>query len=313
VTGAGFTVRPGLRRSAHRDEDAWLDSAVDLLGLLARRAGLDDLSRTGVLDMGCGTKLTKAVLERGVPIGRYVGIDTSREVIDLLQANVADPRFAFHHISVHNELYNPDGRPLDALAGLPVGDERFDIICLFSVFTHLAPHDYAAMLRLLRPCAAPGAHLVFSLFVNEDSGTGFGLMDAGAPGAAAQQRLADEVARQLASGDEGAHDRFSRALAERLATGDDEVRERLEAELRRRGTTGGDGAAPPPAAPDAPAFVDLDPAQPLMYAVYSRRYAHQLIEGTGWVVEGLFPPGPNIQHHFVCRPDRADPTPPEPA
>jgi hypothetical protein len=50
---------------------------------------------------------------------------------------------------------------------LPVGPRRFDLICLFSVFTHLAPHDYVAMLRLLRQHATPDATLLFSLFLDD--------------------------------------------------------------------------------------------------------------------------------------------------
>ena len=42
---------------------------------------------------------------------------------------------------------------------LGVGDRTFDVITLFSVFTHLAPHDYKTMLRLLRPYVRPGGRL----------------------------------------------------------------------------------------------------------------------------------------------------------
>jgi hypothetical protein len=48
-----------------------------------------------------------------------------------------------------------------------MGRQQFDLICLFSVFTHLAPHDYVAMLRLLRRHATPDARLIFSLFVRD--------------------------------------------------------------------------------------------------------------------------------------------------
>ena len=44
---------------------------------------------------------------------------------------------------------------------------QFDLICLFSVFTHLAPADYVAMLRLLRRFAKPGGRL----FLHDASST----------------------------------------------------------------------------------------------------------------------------------------------
>jgi hypothetical protein len=49
-------------------------------------------------------------------------------------------------------------------------------------------------------------------------------------------------------------------------------------------------------------FKDLDPSRPLLWAVYSERYARELIEGTGWEVVSLWPPDEYIQHHFVCAP-----------
>jgi len=49
-------------------------------------------------------------------------------------------------------------------------------------------------------------------------------------------------------------------------------------------------------------FKDLDPDRPLLWAVYSERYARELIEGTGWNVVTLSRPDVYIQHHFVCAP-----------
>lgn len=90
----------------------------------------------------------KALLDDSWPIGRYVGVDVSSDVIQWLQSNVADPRFEFHHLGARNDLYNPVGPPLAEIERLPVGDREFDLISLFSVFTHLDPSDFLAMLRL---------------------------------------------------------------------------------------------------------------------------------------------------------------------
>ena len=61
--------------------------------------------------------------------------------------------------------------------GLPVDLESFDVICLFSVFTHLSPDDFVGMLKLLRPYIKPGGRIIFSLFVNETTAGGHGLID----------------------------------------------------------------------------------------------------------------------------------------
>jgi hypothetical protein len=49
-------------------------------------------------------------------------------------------------------------------------------------------------------------------------------------------------------------------------------------------------------------FQDLKPDRPLDWALYSERYARELVEGTGWEVLSLEPPNEYIQHHFTCRP-----------
>jgi SAM-dependent methyltransferase len=156
-----------LQRGAHRSRDEWLESGLFAVDVLRRTLGREDLSDVEVLDVGCGTKIVKTLLDHEMPIGRYVGIDAASEVIDWLEANVSDPRFEFHHLDAHNAMYNPTGRALASFEFLPVEADRFELICLFSVFTHLAPHDFEAMLRLLRRHARPDGTLLFSLFLDD--------------------------------------------------------------------------------------------------------------------------------------------------
>ena len=166
------------RRGALRhDEQDYVESGHRLIQLLCRHLGRDSLADLAVLDMGCGTKLVQAMLDRDLPVGRYVGLDVNAEMIDYLKANVDDERFTFHRLETHNEMYNPDGEPLTPESRLPVEEHSFDLICLFSVFTHLAPHDYAAMLHVLRRYIKPDGMLLYSLFVNEPSDGGHGFID----------------------------------------------------------------------------------------------------------------------------------------
>jgi SAM-dependent methyltransferase len=179
--------------------EEWIEAGEFSVDLLCRTLGRGDLSEVELLDVGCGTKLAETLLDNSMPIGRYVGIDASSEVIDWLQANVSDARFEFHHLDAHNARYNPEGTDLASFELLPVGERYFDLICLFSVFTHLAPHDFVSMLRLLRRHAKPEAKLLFSLFLTDEEGN-----------------------RQ-----------FARALEEQLASSDPEVRQRAAEALER--------------------------------------------------------------------------------
>jgi SAM-dependent methyltransferase len=255
-------VPASLRRGRPRTEEEWTAGAVGALGLLAETFGRADLSDTSLLDVGCGTRFTKVILEQSIPIRRYVGVDADKEVIAYLEAGVTDPRFSFHHFDAQNDRTNRDGQPLDSFNRLPVGDEGFDIVSLFSVFTHLSPASYGTMLRLLRPHVAPEGGLLFSLFIDEG------------PNSEYNEAIAHEVERRLAHGDQA----LSQAIKDRMAAGtqvEDEV----------------------------PDFCDRIPDRPLEQAVYSERYARELIAGTGWEPIELHAPRRGVvQHYFVCRP-----------
>lgn len=257
-------VPAGLQRGAHPSREQWSDSARFARDLLGRASGSNDLADLDVLDVGCGTKLAMALLEDSAPIGGYVGVDVSPEVIRWLRKNVSDERFEFHHLNAHNSLYNPDGRELASFDLLPVGPRCFDVICLFSVFTHLAPHDYVAMLRLLRRHAKPTTTLLFSLYVKEP----------------------------------GESSALARRIEELLASADREDAARLRAALIRA------AAEPDASPNDRPSgrFTDEIPDNPLEIASYDRDYALELVDGTGWEVVSLNPPEDHIQHYMICTP-----------
>ena len=229
------------------DEEIAEDYAAKIIDLVASYAGVPDLRDLSVLDFGCGYRLAQTLLRRSLPIGRYAGVDVYRELMEYLQANVREPNFEFHAFDLHNEMYNPDGQMLSADLQLPVREASFDMICLFSVFTHLAPHDYAPMLKMLRRYVKPGGKLLYSLFVYETTPGGLGFID-------------------------------------KISAGLNLKPEHIE-----------NWEGPPD-------FRDWDPKQPLKWAIYSRKHALELVEGTGWEVEALNDPLEFIQHQMVCRP-----------
>lgn len=166
-----------LRGGLKANEQVYVESGRELLKFTCQRLGVDDLGRSDILDMGCGTKFTQAFLDYRLPLQHYTGIDVYQEMIEFLRQNVNDARFEYHHMNTHNAMYNVDGLPLTAATELPLRGREFDVICLFSVFTHLAPHDYVNMLKVVRPHIRDSGQLIFSLYVDELSGTGYGLCE----------------------------------------------------------------------------------------------------------------------------------------
>ncbi|MEM7691472.1 MAG: class I SAM-dependent methyltransferase [Pseudomonadota bacterium] len=249
----GLEVPVELRRGRHRNnQESSVASAVKILNYLAHHLGLKDFSATDMLDMGCGVKFTQAFLNEELPIRKYVGVDLYPEMIDFLKKTVVDPRLSYYHANFQNEMYNPNGRPLARFQELPLAGTQFDVITLLSVFTHLEPKDYVSMLRLLRKYVKPDGRLIYSLFIDEFTEGGFGLIDT-------YQKVLEK----------------NSALAE------------APKDLKRV-------VAP---------FRDLDPSQPLKWALYSEAHARELIEGTGWEVLSLTPPPASwLQHHFLLKP-----------
>ena len=166
---AQLDVPEPMRRSRARGKPLAerMDSAAELLEKVLRLTGHDDLGSVRFLDIGCGDRITTALVNRNIPIGEYHGVDVNRDVIELFQKTVDMPALSHAHIDVHNEMYNPLGEPLRADVDIGATGRQFDIIGLFSVFTHLAPEDWLPMLRLARRYAAPEAKLVFTAFVRE--------------------------------------------------------------------------------------------------------------------------------------------------
>jgi SAM-dependent methyltransferase len=166
-----------LQRSLRQDEEEAERSALALLAVLAREMGREDLDGMHLLDIGCGVKFTQAIVNHGLPIGSYTGIDVSPPVIDFLRSSVDDPRFGFHHVDFHNARYNPNGAKMRPDTVLPVERPDFDLICGFSLVTHLALDDTESILAITARYAHERTRLVFTAFLDARSEGGHGLVD----------------------------------------------------------------------------------------------------------------------------------------
>jgi SAM-dependent methyltransferase len=142
------------------------NTGATLIGLVLQHLGLSDLSQCDVLDVGCGVRFAQAIINRDIPIKSYTGVDVHRPLIDYLRNHVVDPRFTFAYWDVRNARYNPGGAVLTPETRLPV-EGNYDVIWLFSVFTHLDPSDASSMLAILRRRIRTGGGLFFSVFLDD--------------------------------------------------------------------------------------------------------------------------------------------------
>jgi SAM-dependent methyltransferase len=139
-----------------------------LLRGLARRIGRSDLAGLDLLDVGCGVRFTETLINRHLAFASYTGVEVFLPIVEWLKEHVEsrDERFRFVHWNVHNAMYNPQAPPISTYQRLPVAGD-YDLIMGFSLFTHLAPHDAACMLRLARKAIRGDGFLFFSAFCDD--------------------------------------------------------------------------------------------------------------------------------------------------
>ena len=163
-----FDVPLKFRRGANKNnQKASIDSAVTMISEIAQELGIDDLSSASVLDIGCGVKFTQAFYGRKVPVKRYHGVEVNADMIEFLSSNVKDEKFSYKLIKAYNAFYHRAGKPLSADSDIGVAGETFDVVCLFSVFTHLAPPDFRVMLELARKFISPTGTFIFTAFIDD--------------------------------------------------------------------------------------------------------------------------------------------------
>ncbi|MBC8077621.1 MAG: class I SAM-dependent methyltransferase [Chloroflexales bacterium] len=99
-----------------------------------------------LIDVGCGSgRLTRALAP--YLTGRYLGLDVLPDLLAYARAQAPNPAWRF-----------------EAVTGfaIPERDAQADMICFFSVFTHLLHEQSYVYLRDAQRALKPGGHIVFS-------------------------------------------------------------------------------------------------------------------------------------------------------
>ncbi|UCF81875.1 MAG: class I SAM-dependent methyltransferase [Acidobacteriota bacterium] len=131
-----------LHQYGGRSEKTYKDVAVYFVRSLVDLCGLEPEER--VLDAGCGAgRLAFGLTGYLGPKGRYDGFDVDAKSIHWAQRNISNkfPNFHFQVADVQNRSYNPRGGIPAAAFTFPYENETFDLVFLFSVFTHMLPAD----------------------------------------------------------------------------------------------------------------------------------------------------------------------------
>lgn len=162
-----------LRNSSKVLELGIENTGMTILNEGNKLLGYPDLADKDVLDIGCGTRFTQTIINRGLPIKSYTGIDIDERLIFYLSNHVKDSRFSFRYWNIHNEMYNPFGqKQLTKNTKLPLPqDKKFDVIWMYSVITHNDPEDTTCLLHILRHYVKKDGRLLFSALLDDNIAT----------------------------------------------------------------------------------------------------------------------------------------------
>ncbi len=105
-----------------------------------------------VLDVGCGTgQLAAGLYEFLSDDGFYFGTDVGPEAIEFCKQQYTRPNFQF---------------AVNDFTRLPVAEQRFDLACYFSVFTHTYPDETVLLLAETARVLKPGGAIIGDIFTS---------------------------------------------------------------------------------------------------------------------------------------------------
>lgn len=151
-----------------RDDEYFLRSAREEADRLMKRLGMTKESR--LLDVGCGVgRLPIGILSSLEEVPLYWGLDVSERSVRWCQRHIEShhANFRFLHLDVQNARYRPAGHPIDQDFRLPGSAGSFDIVYLYSVFSHMLTADVKAYLSEFSRLVVAGGRVFLTAFVEQ--------------------------------------------------------------------------------------------------------------------------------------------------
>lgn len=153
-----FLPPPNLRptKRGKMGEEIYFEATREEVDWMAENLGLS--LESSMLDLGCGSgRVALGILDRVGEIRKYRGVDVDKRFLRWPRKHITPehPNFQFTHLDLKNDYYNPQGEQMSQEFALPFAEGEFDLICLFSVFTHMLTDDVRLYLeefhRVLQP------------------------------------------------------------------------------------------------------------------------------------------------------------------
>lgn len=154
---------------AFKDDEYFIRSARAEATRLKEHLGLS--IESSLLDIGCGyARLPIGILKEIGEIKLYQGVDVDKQSIQWCRKHLekTHSNFKFFHLDVKNLRYNPKGNNLTSDFKFPFDNQSFNIIYLYSVFTHMVADDIKIYLSEFRRILSPKGKIFLTAFLEEN-------------------------------------------------------------------------------------------------------------------------------------------------
>lgn len=124
-----------------------------------------------VLDVGSGIgRLAVAMTDYLNADGRFEGFDLVKKGVNWCQKHITPkyPNFIFKHVDLKNDLYNLSTETSAKDFIFPYEDNQFDVVTLFSVFSHMVPEDINNYLSEIYRVLKKGGYCVATFFILDE-------------------------------------------------------------------------------------------------------------------------------------------------
>lgn len=126
-----------------------------------------------VLEPGCGPGRNARHIAPFLDpeLGAFEGFDVSGPCIEWAQKAIGKrfPNAQFIHANIKSDFYNPSGDILASKYQFPYEDQRFDVVYLPSVFTHIDQEGFERYVAEIHRVMKPGGRLLSWFFLIDET------------------------------------------------------------------------------------------------------------------------------------------------
>ena len=162
-----------LKWIGHLDGDLHLYQHIGLMNAFFALSCCGLRPEHQVLEPGCGPGRNARFIAPFLDpeLGAFAGFDLSAPSIDWAKETITKqfPNAQFVHANIKNAAYNPAGEVSASEYQFPYEDERFDVVFLPSVFTHMDQEGFEGYVAEIHRVMKPGGRLLSWHFLIDET------------------------------------------------------------------------------------------------------------------------------------------------